>query len=148
MPQHYNDKFYDKLDDVLTFFGSTLNDIEEKRTTIQSTIQQANNDLQVELNTIHTFIAKTDLAKSLLVFDELITTISSSLVEESKAYSDIGEMVASDKEVLKECKEVVNTILERLEEEKRLADEWEEPLIDHLEEKIGDYNVIILDTFY
>jgi hypothetical protein len=57
-------------------------------------------------------------------------------------------MIQSDKAVLVESKTDINNILIHLENEQKQALDFGETLLDHLEEKLGDINVIIFDTFY
>ena len=63
-------------------------------------------------------------------------------------YSDIGEQVQSDKEVLAECKFDMVQLLNDLGSQKKSAEEWGETLIDYLEEKLSDNHILLLDTFY
>ncbi len=145
MPEHYNDSFYDKLDDLNDYLTSTLMDMEDQKEAIVTAID-ANPQNEVEI--IKSFLASTKLAKSIGTLEDLINTISDSLLESSKIYSDIGEMVQRNREMLKECRKDITNILEKLEEEKAYLDEYGEDLWDHLDVKLSDINIIILDTFY
>jgi hypothetical protein len=144
MPEHYNNSFYDQLDDLNNILGSTLNNIEEKK----ENIVFPKDSIQSELKVVQTLLENTYLTDAIPVLDKLITNIAKSIQEESKVYSDIEKMIQSDKAVLVESKTDINNILIHLENEQKQALDFGETLLDHLEEKLGDINVIIFDTFY
>ncbi|WP_028775931.1 hypothetical protein [Shimazuella kribbensis] len=144
MPEHYNNSFYDQLDDLNSILGSILYDMEEKK----EDIVVPNDDLQAELRMVKNLLDDTCLNDVIPVLDKLIATIPVSVLEESKVYSDIGQMIQSDKEILIECKTDINNILLHLENVQRKAVDRKESLLEYLEIKLRDTNVIILDTFY
>lgn len=148
MPEHYNDSFYDRLDDILYYLGAALNEMEEQRDVWESELQEANVNPQQGITLVKKFLDSTELVKTIPILNTCIATISASLLEESKIYSDIGDKVKSDTEVLEECKANVLESLEHLDEAKKQADIREETLLGYLEEKLGDTNIILLDTFY
>jgi hypothetical protein len=145
VPEHYNDNFYDKLDDLNVFLTSTLIDMENQQEAIVRAIKA---NPQHEVDIIQSFLSSTKLAESIGTLDDLIKTIDSSLLETSKVYTDIGEMVQRNKEMLEECRKVIINILENLEAEKALVDKYEEDLLDRLDIKLSDVNIFLLDTFY
>jgi hypothetical protein len=147
MPEHYNDRFYDELDNLSGLLESTFSDIEERKEEIASTIKKSKADPQMEMDIVKSFLATTCLAKTISTLDGLLTMISASLLEEFKVYSDIGEKVQFDISILEDCKQEIVIIVERLEELNEAKHDTE-ALIDHVEKKLSNVNIFILDTFY
>jgi hypothetical protein len=147
MPEHYNDRFYDELDDLLLLLGSTFSDIEARKEDIAYTIKKSKADPQMEIDIVKSFLANTCLAKTIPTLDGLIAMISSSLLEEFKVYSHIDEKVQRDISILEDCKKEIVIIVEQLEELNEV-NHYKEAMIDHLERKLSNVNIFILDTFY
>lgn len=148
MPEHYNDSFYDRLDDILYYLGSTLDDMEKQREVWEFQLQEATHNPHQEISLVKKLLDSTELAKTIPILDTCIATISASLLEKSKIYSAIDIMVKSDTKTLEECKANVLEALEHLDGAKKQADNRGETLFDYLEVKLGDTNIILLDTFY
>lgn len=148
MPEHYNDPFYDHLDDILYYLGLTLDDMEKQRDAWEFQLQEENPNPHQEITLVKKFLDSTELAKTVPILNTCIATISASLLERSKIFSAIDEMVKSDTNTLEECKANVLEALEQLDEAKKQADSRRETLLEYLEVKLGDSNIILLDTFY
>jgi hypothetical protein len=147
MPLHYNDSFYDHLDDITHYLGTALDDIEKQKDVWRSQFQGAD-DPQREIRLVKQLLKSTELAKTLPILDICIATISDSLLEKSKIFSAMDSMVKDDTNTLEECKANVQEALEQLDEAKKQADSRGETLLDYLEAKLEDSNIILLDTFY
>jgi hypothetical protein len=109
MLEHYNDEFYDQLDDTLLILGMTLQSFEEIKKLIAVQLQKSGHNPAIERNIIKSFLNTICLSGAISLLDNMIAKISSSLLEEFKVYSEIDKMVQSDREVLEECKKTLKT---------------------------------------
>jgi hypothetical protein len=107
MPEHYNDEFYDRLDDTLHILGATLQSFEEMKESIAGQTHKSGDDPASERNILKSFLNTICLAEAIPLLNNLIAKISSSLLEELKVYAEIDKMVQSDHEVLEGCKKTL-----------------------------------------
>jgi hypothetical protein len=72
MPEHYNDEFYDQLDDTLHILGMTLQSFEEIKKSIAVQLQKSGHNPAIETNIIKSFLNNVCLLGAISLLDNMI----------------------------------------------------------------------------